>query len=526
MSTYRGKRFRPDSEESIFPEIESINRSQKKHPQSRRVHEAPEVTPQGEKPSASSTPSVPKAEPSAATRTTPAAKSKRPSDVSKRTGSSTPPVASNTALVNDGSIDDTAALPETAPVSKVASEQASSAKKPSRRTRTSRAATEKPASDAPRQRVRNAAPDAFKHHDEAIEDGTSKRHSKRRTLLIALPIIIVVVAAFVAGGFALSNMLSEDDSDIEAGVPVTVVIPEGSSTHAIANVLKESQVIGNAQTFIDEVQNRGVEQQLMPGTYELETRMDLGALIDALVAGPLADGSGNLTIPEGLTVEQTAETVEASLGIAKDEFLQRAYAASDYVDDYPFLVGVYNNSLEGFLYPKTYTVPEGASADDVIRILLDQFAKETSELSLSYAEASNMNLFNVITIASLIEKETAVSEERLLVSSVIYNRLRANMMLQIDATVVYALGSSYDGGLLSYDDLEIDSPYNTYKSYELPAGPICSPSIESIEAAAHPAETEYLYYVVTSEEGYHTFCVTEEEFYAAKEEHDILFGIE
>lgn len=515
MSTYRGKRFRPEPEEPSSPEIAPKQEPQDKHPRARRARQTPEATPEVSQvkasPASSSAPEEPfqvKAQPavSSAPKEAPQVKAQPAPTATPKKEVKTPPVSEST--------------------SKMPAKSAPSPKESQRRARANRTKGEKPTSTAPQRRVRDAAPDAFKHHDAAIEDGTGKRHSKRRTFLIAIPIIIVVVAAFVAAGFALSSMLAEGEPDVEAGLPVTVVIPEGSSTNAIATILKESQVIGSSQDFIDEVQKRGVEQLLMPGTYELETRMDFGTLIDTLVAGPTDNGGGNLTIPEGLTVEQTAEVVEASLDISKDDFIKHAYAASDYVGDYPFLEGVYNNSLEGFLYPKTYNVPEGASADEVIRLLLDQFAKETSELNLSYAEASNMNLFNIVTIASLIEKETASSEERPLVSSVIYNRLRNGMMLQIDATVVYALGADYDGGLLSYENLEIDSPYNTYKTTELPAGPICSPSIESLEAAAHPAETDYLYYVVTSEDGSHTFCVTEEEFYAAKEEHDILFGIE
>lgn len=374
-----------------------------------------------------------------------------------------------------------------------------------------------------RARVRHASPDAFKHHDAVLEDGTGARHSKTKTLLIVIPIIVVLAAALVIGGIALNNYLNQEES-ITAGLPVTVTIPEGASTNEIANLLKESNVVSSVQSFTTEVRQQGVEQSLKSGTYELTTLMDMGELIDALVLGPLEGGS-KLTIPEGLTVEQTARTVEEATGIPQAEFLSRAYAASDYVADYPFLTDVYNNSLEGFLYPKTYTVPEGAKADDVVRMLLDQFAMETSTIDFSAAEERGLSIFNVITLASLVERETAIDEERAQVSSVMYNRLRDGMMLQIDATVVYALGDSFSGEV-TYDDLEIDSPYNTYKTYELPAGPICSPSILSIEAAAHPADTNFYYYVLSSTDGHHTFCETEEEFLAAKEEYNELFGIE
>lgn len=369
----------------------------------------------------------------------------------------------------------------------------------------------------------HASPSAFKHHHAVQATGKGWRHSKGKTLLIVIPIVIVLVAVVIGVVSAINSFAAEDH--VEAGIAVTVTIPDGASTDEIANILKQANVISNTKTFITDVQSMNAEQSLKPGTYELETGMDSKALIDLLVAGPLANGT-KLTIPEGLTVEQTAAAVENALGVPQSEFLARAYAADEYAAHYSFLSEVYNNSLEGYLYPKTYNIPNGSTADYVIRVMLDQFVLETSNLDLTYADEHGMNLTHIITIASLIEKESSVTEEKPLISSVIYNRLREGMRLQIDATVVYALGSNYSGSGVSYEDLEIESPYNTYKVDELPAGPICSPSIESIEAAAHPGETDYLYYVLASKEGYHTFCVTSEEFEAAKLEYNKIFGIE
>lgn len=414
------------------------------------------------------------------------------------------------------------------PVSRQADQDTSQRFEPvsvgSKRRVKSSARTERTSDFSESSRARRATPGAFKHHDAVQENGMGKRHSKRKTLLIALPIILVLAVAVAGVVFAVSSCSSEEVT-IEPGIAVTVTIPQGSSTNEIANILKKAQVISSTQDFITEVQSINAEQSLKPGTYELVTLMDLPLLVDTLVAGPVENGT-RLTIPEGLTAEQTAEMVEASCGIAQADFLALVYSADTYLADYPFLEGVYNNSLEGFLYPKTYSIPEDATADTIIRILLDQFAIETSELDLSYATEHGMNLFNVVTMGSLIEKETAADDERPLVASVMYNRLREGMKLQIDATIVYILGSDFTAGEVSYDDLEIESPYNTYLVYELPAGPICSPSIASLEAAAHPAETNYFYYVLTSTEGYHTFCETEEEFLVAKEEYNRLFGVE
>ncbi|MCL2807282.1 MAG: endolytic transglycosylase MltG [Coriobacteriia bacterium] len=350
-----------------------------------------------------------------------------------------------------------------------------------------------------------------------------RRHSKRKTLLVVLPLIAAIALAGIFGFKLISPFFEKQE--IVPGIAVTVTIPSNVGTASqIASILKDEQVIADTQSFLAQARSMNADQYLKSGVYDLETLMDLPTLIGILVAGPIEDGN-RLTVPEGLTVEQTARIVEESCGIAQADFLAEVYSAHSYAVDYPFLHDVYNNSLEGFLYPKTYAIPKDADASYVIRVLLDQFVLETKDVDFSVAEARGLNLFHVVTLASLIERETAIDEERPLVSSVIYNRLKDGMKLQIDATVVYALGPSYDGSPLLYVDLEVDSPYNTYLHYELPAGPICSPSIQSIIAAAHPADTNYFYYVLTSKEGYHTFCVTNDEFEVAKEEYLRIFEV-
>jgi UPF0755 protein len=331
------------------------------------------------------------------------------------------------------------------------------------------------------------------------------------------------MAVLVVGSFVMYDQFFSAPK-VEAGQAVVVNVPEGSSTATIAKILKNGDVIADEQTFIKEAVSRNADVKFKPGNYQLATLMDTNVLITTLVAGPTPTG-GKLTIPEGLTVEQTAKLVRDACGINEQDFLKLAYSASTYVADYPFLEGVYNNSVEGFLYPKTYMVPKGSNADYVIRMLLDQFAIETSKLDMTYATEHNLTLFDVITIASMIERETLAESERVLVSSVIYNRLHEGMRLQICASVVYILGDSYDGHPLLEADLEVESPYNTYKVDGLPAGPICSPRVASIVAAANPAQTDYLYYVLASTDGFHAFCATYDEFEAAKQEYEELFGI-
>lgn len=221
-----------------------------------------------------------------------------------------------------------------------------------------------------------------------------------------------------------------------------------------------------------------------------------------------------VTIPEGLTIKQTAEKVAALTGgtVTADEF-NAAARAGDY--DYAFLP-VCDGNLEGFLFPKTYRVTEEDSARDVVVMMLDQFGKETGALDWAWAQEHGLTPYDVLIIASMVEKEAKMPEERPVIASVIYNRLRAGMKLQVDATVQYALGTWKP--TLTYSDLEVDSPYNTYRINGLPPGPICNPGFESIRAALHPDQTDYLYYILTSPEGRHSFTSDYEQFVRWKEE--------
>lgn len=208
-----------------------------------------------------------------------------------------------------------------------------------------------------------------------------------------------------------------------------------------------------------------------------------------------------VTIPEGFTNIQTAEKVEKDSGgiITATEFER---AVDDGVYEYSFLEGAGDN-LQGFLFPKQYEVTAQISAFDLVNKMLSQFDEETRDLEWSKAAANGVTKYQVIIIASIVEKEAKVPEERPVIASVIYNRLRAGMKLQLCSTVQYALGEWKPS--LSYSDLEVDSPYNTYKVYGLPPGPICNPGFESISASLSPSSTGYLYFILTSNDGHHSF---------------------
>lgn len=352
----------------------------------------------------------------------------------------------------------------------------------------------------------------------------SSRHAARRPqkrkpigALVAAAVFLIVLVC--VGAFVVVPAIksaTNPSSTVVAGKTVRVSIPEGASGDTIAAELSNKHVIEDPKDYYAAVKSLGADTSLKPGEYEFTTLMDAKEVVQQLMQGPNATGT-TLVIPEGYTVDQVASTVESSLGISADEFKAQA-KASNYVNDYSFLENAYNDSLEGYLYPKSYTfTSDSLSADTVIRKMLDQFASETKSLKLSKG-ANGLTSQQIVTLASLVERETAVDDERAKVASVIYNRLNKDMFLQIDAAIVYARGGG--SSAVTYNDLKIDSPYNVYTNKGLTPGPICSPSIDSIKAALSPESTDYLYYVASSaNDGTHKFTSSYEEFESLKKEY-------
>jgi UPF0755 protein len=338
--------------------------------------------------------------------------------------------------------------------------------------------------------------------------------SRRRTLFAVVALVVVVLLVGVPI-YAAWQLLLVPDTTVDAGKPVQVDIPSGSGTGDIARILAEAGVIDNAAMFRLRARADKIDGKLRSGVYDLATGMEYDAVVDRLLAGPPIKYT-EVTIPEGLRIEQIAQRVEEKTGIPAAEFTMLSYKASSFAAEHPYLTGVYNDSLEGYLFPKTYRVVEGSTASDVIELMLDQFDTELAQVDLTAATARGLTLHQVVTLASMIEREARLDQERPLVSSVIYNRLDRNMHLEIDATIEYIIQEKKPRLLNS--DLEIDSPYNTYKYGGLPPGPIGSPGLASLQAAAAPASTNYIYYVLTGEDGSHTFCETYTQFLQAKEE--------
>lgn len=327
-------------------------------------------------------------------------------------------------------------------------------------------------------------------------------------IVVGIVLALLVVAALVAGYFFI---FAQDDPDLLAdGETIELTIPEGAGARDIGTLLEENRVIASSRDFVNRVNEMGADSSLLPGDYTFTGGMSSDDIVVMLQAGPVVN---TFTVPEGYTARQVADKVQEAYegSITAEDFLACVNNAEQYVNDFSFTEGAYQNSLEGFLFPKTYKIEKDATADSVVRQMLSQYQSETSGIDMSYADGKGLSSYQVLILASLIEREAVLDEERPKVSSVIYNRLADDMRLQIDATIAYAKGSADVTG----DDLSIDSPYNTYEHDGLPPGPICSPGTASLIAAAQPEETNFYYYVVTgAEDGAHYFAETYEEHQA------------
>lgn len=336
------------------------------------------------------------------------------------------------------------------------------------------------------------------------------RGGSRRWLALVASIAVVVLVAVVA----VAVWHGTRGSRVTPGQPVEIQIAEGSSSSQVASGLADAHVVSSSRSFRQAIAQAGIDTSIQPGRYTgFTTGMSDEEALAVLQAGPVRQA--NLVVPEGYDLKDIANALQTSCGISAEDFLAATRDASVWAADYPFLAEAGTSSLEGYLFPKSYQVPDGAAAADVVRLMLDQFQSETSPIDFSYAQGRGLTERDVVIIASMIEKEVPVESQRADAASVVYNRLAAGMRLQMDSTVIYALGDSYTGdGLVTYDQLEVDSPYNTYRVDGLPAGPICSPGLASLEAAAHPSTTDYLYFVNADTDGNMAFSSNYDDFSA------------
>ena len=266
--------------------------------------------------------------------------------------------------------------------------------------------------------------------------------------------------------------------------PVTVVIPEKSSAKQIAETLYKADAIASKAAFRLAVKLSGASKQLKAGTYLIPPRTSLFGVVRMLSSG--RGMYGKVTIPEGFTAAEIANEL-ATKGI---------------VDREKFLRIVAEKKLEGYLFPNTYFFDRNLPEQVVIDKMLKEFDRNFTPEMRSRAAELKMSMAKIVTLASIIEREAVLPQERSLISGVFYNRLRKGWFLESCATVQYALGAHKP--VLTYKDTKVASPYNTYRCYGLPPGPICNPGRESLNAALYPAKTDDMFFVAGSS-GTHVF---------------------
>ncbi len=291
-----------------------------------------------------------------------------------------------------------------------------------------------------------------------------------------------------------------------------VVVPQESTATQVGQILKDHELIRSPFIFVLYARWKNLDGSLKAGEYLLNNGLSTPEIVSELVDGRLA--SETITIPEGYTLAQVAELLETKGLASKEEFYAVA-AQEDF--PYKFLEESPKGErrLEGYLFPDTYRVTRGNSVRSLIDEMLKRFDQEMEDLDYpARAQKVGLTLHEAVTLASLVEREAKIDEERPLIAGVIHNRMEKSMLLQIDATVQYALGTNKPQ--IYYKDLEVDSPYNTYKNSGLPPGPIAMPGRASLLAAVEPAETAYLYYVAKPD-GSHAFATNYAEHEANKE---------
>lgn len=329
-----------------------------------------------------------------------------------------------------------------------------------------------------------------------------------RVLLgLGVTALVVIVAATGLARLVGGSLESTDDEatsvSIEPGLEVEVAIPAGSSARAIATLLSDEGVIDSANEFELTVRDQGIANQLRAGTYRFITGMSIEDVLPLLLRGPIADAY-RVTIPEGLRVTEIIDVLVEASGLPRGDF-ETALSQGGVVTNLRTLPTAPTlTDWEGLLFPDTYEFLRESPASRILQVLTDTMEERVGSVDWAQLGETGFDVYQGLVIASLIESEVRVADERELVSSVIFNRLAEGMPLQIDASVLYGIGTR-DPALFNN---ESESPYNLYKYPGLPPTPIGNPGRASLEAAAKPAESSYYFYVLSTQEGGHAFAQT------------------
>ncbi len=349
---------------------------------------------------------------------------------------------------------------------------------------------------------RKRKPESAPEPDPAPPTAETGRYGRRRFAALAIALLGILLVWFLVAFF------QPFAGDGEGGEPVSVDIPEGSSAGDIAKILDEAGVVSSARLFEWRLSLAGKSDEIQADSYTLASGMSYAAAIDRLT-GETSSGAISVTIPEGLDRQQIAADVLPE-GVSSEEYLTLTEKAPKGFD--PARYGAKGSvSLEGFLFPATYDLGPNGGSQELVNQQLQAFRDNIQRVDMSYAKKKNLTPYDVLIIASMIDKEVQIPEERDDVAAVIYNRLSQGIPLGIDATTRYETQNYTEQ--ITNDTLQKDTPYNTRLNAGLTPTPIGNPGLAAIKAAARPANVNYIYFVVKPGTcGEHNFTASEAEF--------------
>lgn len=348
-----------------------------------------------------------------------------------------------------------------------------------------------------------------------------KRPRRKKGKLIAIILLLLVILG-ATGVFSFNYFIGQMLEPVGDGDLVYVQIEEGAVIGDVSQLLVENKLIRDAFAFELLAKKSNAANQIQSGYYAFSPTESGQQILDRLVSGDVADAT--VTIPEGRNISEIAKILEEKNICDADAFIEETKKVAEYQKNYPILSSIplepkdgVSRTLEGYLFPDTYSFTPNTEPSEVVTAMLDRFVEVYNKDDLKRTTEMGKTVDDIVIMASIIELETKLDEDKANAASVFYNRIAANMPLQSDITVDYARGEKT--AVLTTDQTQFASPYNTYINTGLPFGPICSFGKTSLEAALYPATTKYLYFVADMNSGKIYFNETYEEHLADVEKY-------
>ena len=320
------------------------------------------------------------------------------------------------------------------------------------------------------------------------------KDKKSKKIILSITTIMLILLSIVAFVFTQIGPYNKNNKD-----DIVIDIPTGSTLNQVTDILKENNLIKNKIIFKLYVRLSDNSSKLKSGKYLFNQTYSNEQIINNLAKGKTYNEGTKITIPEGSTSMEIIDILTKNKLGKKENYIKLIDNPKEFYDKFKFLDDKEIISLEGFLYPSTYYFTKDKSEKEILTHMIEVFDSKYNEKLRKRQEEENKSLYDVLKLASIVEKEAVLDEDRPIIASVFYNRIDIGMPLQSDATIQYIFKERKKS--ITYDDLKIKSPYNTYINKGLPPTPIANPGIKSIEAVLYPATTKYLYFVATIEGG-------------------------